>query len=144
MPHQHQHYRIAFGSCSHPRLDQPLWRVVASRRPVAFVWGGDSIYADKFEGLDWSQVGFLHRDMQEYDEDEEGDEDENNDNNNDDNDNNDDHNDEDDDDDDDDNGNDDDDDNEDDNNDNDDEYDDDDDDDDHSNENVCVCFRPPV
>ena len=55
MPH-----RIAFGSCSHPSLPQPLWKIIKSRRPAAFVWGGDAIYADKYAGLNWTAVGF-HR-----------------------------------------------------------------------------------
>ena len=48
MPH-----RIAFGSCSHPSLPQPLWKIIKSRRPAAFVWGGDAIYADKYAGLNY-------------------------------------------------------------------------------------------
>ena len=52
MPH-----RIAVGSCSHPSLPQPLWPIVRSRRPAAFVWGGDAVYADKFAGLNWTAVG---------------------------------------------------------------------------------------
>ena len=55
MPH-----RIAFSSCSHPSLPQPLWKIIKSRRPAAFVWGGDAIYADKYAGLNWTAVGF-HR-----------------------------------------------------------------------------------
>jgi len=55
MPH-----RIAFGSCSHPSLPQPLWKIIKSRHPAAFVWGGDAIYADKYAGLNWTAVGF-HR-----------------------------------------------------------------------------------
>lgn len=53
MPH-----RIAIGSCSHPRLPQPLWKPIAARRPVAFIWGGDSVYADGFVGLNWTAVDF--------------------------------------------------------------------------------------
>lgn len=53
MPH-----RIAIGSCSHPRLHQPLWKPIAARRPVAFIWGGDSVYADGFVGLNWTAVDF--------------------------------------------------------------------------------------
>jgi len=55
MPH-----RIAFGSCSHPSLPQPLWKIIKSRRPAAFVWGGDAIYADKYAGLNLTVVGW-HR-----------------------------------------------------------------------------------
>jgi len=46
--------RIAFGSCNHQNREQPLWKIVKSRRPAAFVWGGDAIYADRFAGIDWS------------------------------------------------------------------------------------------
>mmetsp|Transcript_15265 Transcript_15265/g.23761 ORF Transcript_15265/g.23761 Transcript_15265/m.23761 type:complete len:571 (+) Transcript_15265:76-1788(+) len=38
--------RIAFGSCNSQNLTQPLWKVVSSRNPTAFVWAGDAIYAD--------------------------------------------------------------------------------------------------
>ena len=52
-------YRIAIGSCSHPSLPQPqpLWPIIQSRQPAAFVWGGDAIYADVFQGLNWTAVG---------------------------------------------------------------------------------------
>ena len=54
-------YRIAIASCSHPALPQPLWPIISSRKPAAFVWAGDAIYADSFKGLDWKSVG-LRRD----------------------------------------------------------------------------------
>ena len=38
--------RIAFGSCNSQELVNNLWPVVESRRPAAFVWGGDAIYGD--------------------------------------------------------------------------------------------------
>ena len=57
MPHP---YRLAFGSCSHPALPQPLWPIISSRKPAGFIWGGDAIYADHFAGLNWTAVG-LHR-----------------------------------------------------------------------------------
>ena len=38
--------RIAFGSCNSQNLTQPLWDVLSTRHPAAFVWGGDAIYAD--------------------------------------------------------------------------------------------------
>lgn len=53
-------YRIAIGSCSHPSLPQPLWKIIQDRRPAAFVWGGDAVYADRYAGLNWTAVG-LHR-----------------------------------------------------------------------------------
>ena len=46
--------RLAFASCNSQNLSQPLWPIIASRRPAAFVWGGDAIYADDFDGLDLS------------------------------------------------------------------------------------------
>ena len=52
MPH-----RIAFGSCSHPSLAQPLWKVIHERQPSAFIWGGDAVYSDIFAGLNWTAVG---------------------------------------------------------------------------------------
>ena len=39
--------RIAFGSCSQVELPQPLWPHILARRPDAFVWGGDNVYADQ-------------------------------------------------------------------------------------------------
>jgi hypothetical protein len=38
-------FRIAIGSCNNQNLTQPLWDVLISRQPIAFVWAGDSIYA---------------------------------------------------------------------------------------------------
>jgi len=55
MPH-----RIAIGSCSHPLLPQPLWKIIHARQPAAFIWGGDAVYSDRFAGLNWTAVG-LHR-----------------------------------------------------------------------------------
>ena len=43
--------RIAFGSCSQVELPQPLWPHILARRPDAFVWGGDNVYADKRQSL---------------------------------------------------------------------------------------------
>ena len=55
-------YRIAIGSCSHPRLEQPLWQIIRSREPAAFIWGGDSVYSDHFVGLNLTAVG-IHREI---------------------------------------------------------------------------------
>mmetsp|Transcript_24599 Transcript_24599/g.49015 ORF Transcript_24599/g.49015 Transcript_24599/m.49015 type:complete len:743 (+) Transcript_24599:280-2508(+) len=63
-------YRIAIGSCSHPSLPQPLWPVLRSRRPSAFVWGGDAIYADRFAGMNWTAVGVSWSDDGDEDEEE--------------------------------------------------------------------------
>ncbi|KAL7508282.1 hypothetical protein ACHAXN_005350 [Cyclotella atomus] len=49
--------RIVIASCSHPALPQPLWPIISSRNPASFVWAGDAIYADRFEGLDWKSIG---------------------------------------------------------------------------------------
>ena len=38
--------RIAFGSCNHQRLPQPLWSVIRDREPDLWVWTGDIIYGD--------------------------------------------------------------------------------------------------
>lgn len=53
-------YRIAIGSCSHPSLPQPLWKIIHSRQPASFIWAGDAVYSDRFAGLNWTAVG-LHR-----------------------------------------------------------------------------------
>ena len=45
---------LLFGSCNSQNLSQPLWPIITSRDAAAFVWAGDSIYADQFAGLDFS------------------------------------------------------------------------------------------
>lgn len=47
--------RIAFGSCNNQNLTNNLWDVIAKRDPLAFVWVGDSIYADIHLGNDWTK-----------------------------------------------------------------------------------------
>ncbi|MEM7257301.1 MAG: alkaline phosphatase D family protein, partial [Pseudomonadota bacterium] len=37
---------LAFGSCNHSHLPQPLWSVVEQHNPDVFLWVGDVIYAD--------------------------------------------------------------------------------------------------
>lgn len=37
---------LAFGSCNHSHLSQPLWPVVERHQPDVFLWVGDVIYAD--------------------------------------------------------------------------------------------------
>lgn len=49
-----QHSRIAFGSCNDQSQFNALWPLIAARQPAAFIWGGDSIYADQSGPLDWS------------------------------------------------------------------------------------------
>lgn len=39
--------RIAFGSCNEQSRENKMWSIIESRKPAAFVWGGDSIYAGK-------------------------------------------------------------------------------------------------
>lgn len=38
--------RINFGSCNNANLSQPLWPQIIERKPDAWIWGGDNIYAD--------------------------------------------------------------------------------------------------
>lgn len=38
--------RIAFGSCAHQDVPQPIWDAVLAYRPDLFVFGGDNIYGD--------------------------------------------------------------------------------------------------
>lgn len=49
------HHRIAFGSCNEQDKVNHLWPVIESREPVAFVWGGDAIYADKNLGIQFDR-----------------------------------------------------------------------------------------
>jgi hypothetical protein len=46
--------RIAFGSCNHQDMQNDFWPIIAARKPAAFVWGGDSIYADLEGSIDWT------------------------------------------------------------------------------------------
>jgi hypothetical protein len=50
----HSKSRIAFGSCNVQDVQNNLWPVIESRKPVAFIWGGDAIYADQHTPTDWS------------------------------------------------------------------------------------------
>lgn len=38
--------KIAFGSCSKVDEPQPMWKIIDSRNPKMFIWGGDNIYSD--------------------------------------------------------------------------------------------------
>ncbi|MBV6646071.1 MAG: alkaline phosphatase family protein [Cyclobacteriaceae bacterium] len=38
---------IAFGSCSKPQLDQPLWSEILKNNPDIWTWLGDIVYADQ-------------------------------------------------------------------------------------------------
>jgi hypothetical protein len=42
---QLQPSRIAFGACNDQDQQNSLWPVIESRKPAAFIWGGDAIYA---------------------------------------------------------------------------------------------------
>ncbi|GAX28301.1 hypothetical protein FisN_27Hh044 [Fistulifera solaris] len=46
--------RIAFGSCNRQDRQNNFWPIIEARRPVAFIWGGDAIYADYKAPTDWS------------------------------------------------------------------------------------------
>jgi alkaline phosphatase D len=46
--------RIAFGSCNDQNVQNNLWPVIESRKPAAWIWGGDAIYADHYTPTDWS------------------------------------------------------------------------------------------
>jgi len=37
---------LAFGSCNHGHLPQPMWSVIESHQPDLFLWTGDVVYAD--------------------------------------------------------------------------------------------------
>lgn len=37
---------LAFGSCNHGHLPQPMWSVIESHEPDLFLWTGDVVYAD--------------------------------------------------------------------------------------------------
>jgi hypothetical protein len=47
-------HRIAFGSCNDQDSKNAFWPIIESRKPTAFVWGGDAIYAGTEEDYrDW-------------------------------------------------------------------------------------------
>ena len=48
--------RIQFGSCNSQHYEQILWHHMKERKPAAFVWGGDAVYADDFEYVDGSTI----------------------------------------------------------------------------------------
>ncbi len=37
---------LAFGSCNHGHLPQPMWSVIEQHQPDLFLWTGDVVYAD--------------------------------------------------------------------------------------------------
>lgn len=37
---------LAFGSCNHGHLPQPMWSIIDSHQPDLFLWTGDVVYAD--------------------------------------------------------------------------------------------------
>ena len=46
--------RIAFGSCNEQDQQNDFWPIIANRKPAAFIWGGDAIYADVEGDIDWT------------------------------------------------------------------------------------------
>jgi alkaline phosphatase D len=38
--------RVAFGSCAHQEMANPMWEPIAKHRPDVFVWMGDNVYGD--------------------------------------------------------------------------------------------------
>ena len=42
--------RIAFGSCAHQDLPQPIWDAILAWRPELFVFAGDNVYGDLAPG----------------------------------------------------------------------------------------------
>lgn len=49
---------IAFGSCNRDELPQPLWPVIAKNNPDLWIWAGDNIYADWYEGPKGNKKSF--------------------------------------------------------------------------------------
>lgn len=46
--------RIIFGSCNSQYYEQPFWKIIRERNPIAFVWAGDAVYADDQMRQSWS------------------------------------------------------------------------------------------
>ena len=46
--------RIAFGSCNEQDMTNKLWNIISERKPTAFIWGGDAVYAGTKESYDFS------------------------------------------------------------------------------------------
>lgn len=44
--------RLAFGSCNHSHLPQPMWSIIDSHEPDVFLWTGDVIYADTHDAAE--------------------------------------------------------------------------------------------
>ena len=45
--------RILFGSCNKVELHNPLWPHIVARKPAVWIWGGDNVYADKLQRVEW-------------------------------------------------------------------------------------------
>lgn len=43
---------VAFGSCNRDDLPQPLWPEIAAQDPDLWIWAGDNVYVDWYEGED--------------------------------------------------------------------------------------------
>ena len=44
--HAAEFNKLAFGSCNHGHLPQPMWSVIGAHKPDLFLWTGDVVYAD--------------------------------------------------------------------------------------------------
>lgn len=42
--------RVAFGSCAHQELEQPIWDAVLAYKPEVFIFTGDNVYGDILDG----------------------------------------------------------------------------------------------
>lgn len=42
--------RIAFGSCAHQQVEQPIWDAVRAYKPDVFLFAGDNVYGDLVDG----------------------------------------------------------------------------------------------
>lgn len=57
---------IAFGSCNHTHLPQPMWSHIQSRQPDLFLWLGDVVYADTDDPLEMERQFKIQHSHPEY------------------------------------------------------------------------------
>lgn len=57
---------IAFGSCNHTHLQQPMWSHIQSHQPDLFLWLGDVVYADTDDPAEMARHYRVQRDHPEY------------------------------------------------------------------------------
>lgn len=58
---------IAFGSCNHTHLPQPMWSHIQRHEPDLFLWLGDVVYADTFDPMEMQrqfQTQYTHPEYQ--------------------------------------------------------------------------------